>query len=226
MSNHSLLPSSLRRKTVLWIACVAVLAFRAPELRAQCSVEDDPDSFNCQLRQVSPLSSTTPSPASLSIQEQFAQKTPRAELSTEASAHDGLPLGSNSTQQAARDRSNAFGQQGNLTEPPNEFQHFVAATTGRMLPIYGASLFTQRPASFGAFEQAPAPPDMAVGTGDELRIRIWGQVDFSANLRVSREGEIYLPKAGAVHVAGLPFSSVAGHLRTALEGSDAEAVSG
>jgi protein involved in polysaccharide export with SLBB domain len=50
-----------------------------------------------------------------------------------------------------------------------------------------------------------------------LRIRIWGQVNFSANLQVSREGEIYLPKVGAVHVAGLEFSAVAGHLRQAIE---------
>ena len=102
-------------------------------------------------------------------------------------------------------------------EPPTEFQRFVAASTGHMLPIYGARLFAMRPASFGPLEQGPAPQDMVVGAGDELRIRIWGQINFSANLRVSREGEIYLPKAGAVHVAGLAFSSVAGHLRSALE---------
>jgi protein involved in polysaccharide export with SLBB domain len=62
----------------------------------------------------------------------------------------------------------------------------------------------------------PAPQDMVVGAGDELRIRLWGQINFSANLRVSREGEIYLPKVGAVHVAGLAFSAVASHVRTAL----------
>jgi protein involved in polysaccharide export with SLBB domain len=86
-----------------------------------------------------------------------------------------------------------------------------------MLPIYGARFFAGQPASFGPLEQGPAPQDMVIGAGDELRIRIWGQINFSANLRVSREGEIYLPKAGAVHVAGLPFSAVAGHLRLALE---------
>jgi protein involved in polysaccharide export with SLBB domain len=58
---------------------------------------------------------------------------------------------------------------------------------------------------------------MMVGAGDELRIRVWGQVNFSVDLRVSREGEIYLPKAGDVHVAGLAFSAVAAHLRQALE---------
>jgi polysaccharide export outer membrane protein len=98
-----------------------------------------------------------------------------------------------------------------------EFQRFVSATTGQALPIYGSSLFGAQPASFGPLEHAPAPSNLVVGAEDELRIRIWGQINFSANLRVSREGEIYLPKAGAVHVAGLPFSAVAGQLRQALD---------
>ena len=119
-----------------------------------------------------------------------------------------------------RNGLNAAGQRRGQTlppEPPTEFQRFVAATTGRMLPIYGARLFAARPTIFGPIDQGPAPQDMVVGAGDELRIRIWGQINFSANLRVSREGEIYLPKAGVVHVAGLAFSAVTGHLRTALE---------
>lgn len=58
---------------------------------------------------------------------------------------------------------------------------------------------------------------MIVGAGDELRLRIWGQINFSANLRVSREGEIYIPKVGAVHVAGLAFSTVSSHLPSAME---------
>jgi protein involved in polysaccharide export with SLBB domain len=86
-----------------------------------------------------------------------------------------------------------------------------------MLPVYGAKLFTTQPASFGPIDRGPAPGELIVGADDELRIRVWGQVNFSANLRVSREGEIYLPKVGAVHVAGLPFSEVPGHLRSAME---------
>jgi len=102
-------------------------------------------------------------------------------------------------------------------EPPNEFQQFVAATTGQMLPIYGAKLFTTQPTSFGPLDHGPAPGDMIVGVDDELRIRIWGQVNFSANLRVNREGEIYLPKVGLVHVAGMPFSAIPAHLRSVIE---------
>lgn len=122
------------------------------------------------------------------------------------------------TEPALGEQPSANGQQLPLRpQPPTEFQRFVQAATGRMLPIYGARLFAAQQASFGPLTQAPAPENMVIGAGDELRIRIWGQIDFSANLRVSREGEIYLPKAGAVHVAGLPFSAVEGHLRAALK---------
>ncbi len=101
--------------------------------------------------------------------------------------------------------------------PLTEFQRFVASSTGQILPIYGENLFAV-PTSFAPVEHAPAPApeNMIVGPDDELRVRIWGQVNFSANLRVSREGDIYLPKVGAVHVAGLPFSGVAAHVRAEM----------
>ncbi len=102
-------------------------------------------------------------------------------------------------------------------EPPTEFQRFVAASTGQLLPIYGAELFKANPASFGSSSNGPAAGETVVGAEDELRIRVWGQVNFSANLWVSRDGDIYIPKVGAVHVAGLPFSALAAHLEKAMQ---------
>jgi protein involved in polysaccharide export with SLBB domain len=223
MRNHSSARLLLRRVMMLCVAGAVVHAICTLELHAQCSPDDDPDSYACQMQQAAPSPSATSSPALptvLTMQETPQQGTPRADRSTDASANDSLSGGANYTEQALRNGLNAAGQQRKQTlpsEPPTEFQRFVASTTGRMLPIYGARLFVSLPASFGPIDQGPAPQDMVIGTGDELRIRIWGQINFSANLRVSREGEIYLPKAGAVHVAGLTFSSVAGHLRQALE---------
>ena len=222
MRKHSSAFLSLRRASLFLAAGAALVAFCPSQLHAQCSGDDTSDSYGCQLQQAAPLPSTTESPASpavLTVQEQPHPETARADRSTDASADDSLPAGTSYTERAHRNGMKAEGQPSRplLTEPPTEFQRFVAASTGRMLPIYGASLFAARPASFGPLDQAPAPEEMVVGAGDELRIRIWGQVNFSANLRVSREGEIYLPKAGAVHVAGLPFSSVNDHLRTALQ---------
>jgi len=101
-------------------------------------------------------------------------------------------------------------------EPLTEFQKFAATTTGQILPIYGASLFSSVPSTFAPLDMTPVPSDYVIGPGDELRIRVWGQVSFQTNLRVDRSGEIFLPQVGPVHVAGMPFAALDAHLRSAV----------
>src|ERR1700728_83261 len=101
-------------------------------------------------------------------------------------------------------------------EPLTEFQKFVAATTGQLLPIYGVKLFRNVPSTFSPSDLAPVPSEYVIGPDDELRVRIWGQINYSGNLRVDRSGDIYLPQVGAVQVAGLQFSALDQHLRAAV----------
>jgi protein involved in polysaccharide export with SLBB domain len=101
-------------------------------------------------------------------------------------------------------------------EPLSEFQKFVAATTGEVLPIFGASLFGNAPSTFAPLDQGPVTADYLLGPGDELLIRVWGQINFNASLRIDRSGNIYLPQVGAVHVAGLPYASVQEHVRSEI----------
>jgi protein involved in polysaccharide export with SLBB domain len=101
-------------------------------------------------------------------------------------------------------------------EPLTEFQKFVASTTGQILPIFGESLFRYVPSTFAPLDQVPVPPDYVLGPGDELRIRAWGQVNFNADVRVDRQGEIYLPQVGTVHVAGLPYQALDQHIRESV----------
>jgi protein involved in polysaccharide export with SLBB domain len=101
-------------------------------------------------------------------------------------------------------------------EPLTEFQKFVASTTGEVLPIYGADLFRQVPSTFAPLDMAPVPPDYTIGPGDELRVRIWGQVNQRADVRVDRAGDIYLPEVGRVHVAGIADAALDEHLRAAV----------
>jgi protein involved in polysaccharide export with SLBB domain len=224
MRNHLSAPKTYRRAALLWFV-FAAFALLAPALHAQCA-DDDTDSLGCAAQTAHPVQARE-SPLTLNATERPQENLPTADRSNEASANGSLAAGASFTEgpvagessqrgqtpakAGARDRASAS------SEPPTEFQRFVAATTGQMLPVYGASLFGAHPASFAPIDHGPAPEEMIVGAGDELRIRIWGQVNFSANLRVSREGEIYLPKVGAVHVAGLPFSAVSEHLRSAME---------
>jgi protein involved in polysaccharide export with SLBB domain len=101
-------------------------------------------------------------------------------------------------------------------EPPTEFQRFVISTTGQNLPIYGADLFRNVPSTFAPLDMAPVPADYVIGPGDELRIRVWGQISITDNVRVDRSGDVFLPQVGPVHIAGLAFSQLDGHLRSAI----------
>lgn len=107
-------------------------------------------------------------------------------------------------------------QQFQKPEPLTEFQKFIAATTGVVLPVYGANLFENVPSTFAPVENTPVPPDYVLGPEDELRIRVWGQVNFNANLRVDRAGDVYLPQIGQVHVAGLRFDEIQQHIHDAV----------
>jgi len=101
-------------------------------------------------------------------------------------------------------------------DPPTEFQKLVAATTGQLLPIYGVDLFRNVPSTFAPINLAPVTSNYLIGPDDQLRVRIWGQINYSGNLRVDRSGDIYLPQTGAVHVAGLPFAELDQHVRAAV----------
>jgi protein involved in polysaccharide export with SLBB domain len=101
-------------------------------------------------------------------------------------------------------------------EPLTEFQKFIAETTGQILPIFGADLFRNVPTTFTPLSNAPVPSDYVIGPGDELRVRIWGNVNVQDNLRVDRSGDVYLPQVGPVHVAGLPYAALESHLRDAV----------
>lgn len=220
MRNRSSLRPWHSQARRLLLAAVAAVALSAPVLYAQTSCPDgsDADALGCTGQLPNPAQPTD-SPSTLSVQERPQDQTPNADRSTEASANGSLPGGSTYSESAMRKMRKDVQPRTPPPppEPPNEFQNFVAATTGKMLPIYGAKLFNSQPAAFGPIDHGPAPGELVIGADDELRIRIWGQVNFSANLRVSREGEIYLPKVGAVHVAGLPFSAIPAHLRSVIE---------
>jgi protein involved in polysaccharide export with SLBB domain len=100
--------------------------------------------------------------------------------------------------------------------PPSEFEEFVASSVGRRLPIYGYSLFGRVPTTFAPVDRIPVTDDYEIGPGDEILIRAWGQIDLNGKLVVDRSGEVFLPKVGALSVAGLQYQQLPGYFRTAI----------
>lgn len=189
---------------------VGPLILLTPALVAQCPNGSTPDELGCPPAINSPQ--TANSAGALNIEENSSGKTAGSAAENPlggASYTEGTPKKA----EAAKAHETALVK----PEPLTDFQRFVAASTGETLPIYGAEFFSSVPLSFSNLDKGPAPTEMIIGADDELRIRVWGQVNFSANVYVSREGEVYLPKVGAVHVSGLRFSEVASHLRNVMD---------
>lgn len=135
----------------------------------------------------------------------------------------GVPLGVptlRSNQIQERSTENTPGKSEPTAAPPDpqtEYQHFIKVSAGMDLPIFGASLFNQVPSTFAPVERIPVMPDYTVGPGDELDLRIWGQVNANEHLVVDRTGDVYLPQVGRISVAGLRFIDLQPTMKSSIE---------
>jgi protein involved in polysaccharide export with SLBB domain len=98
----------------------------------------------------------------------------------------------------------------------SEFQQYAEDATGRLLPVYGRQLFDQVPTTFAPIENVPVPADYVLGPDDQLLIRAWGKIELNSRETIDRNGQINLPRVGAVNVAGLRYSQVESYLRSAI----------
>lgn len=99
-------------------------------------------------------------------------------------------------------------------EPPTQFQRFVEEATGRLLPHFGSQLF-EAPQAYSPDASLPVPANYVLGPGDEIRLQVWGAVDFSTNLILDRSGQVLVPRVGVVPLAGVAVRD----LETVLRGS-------
>jgi protein involved in polysaccharide export with SLBB domain len=63
----------------------------------------------------------------------------------------------------------------------------------------------------------PLGPDYVVGPGDTLTINMWGGVTLSLTRVVSRDGQVLLPDAGSLQVAGLTLQAAENLIEGALK---------
>ncbi len=99
---------------------------------------------------------------------------------------------------------------------PSEFQKFVEASTGRLLPTFGASFFAETADVFSAPDNVPVSADYALGPGDEVILRAWGSIDVDYRTMVDRNGMLNLPKVGTFSVTGVKASDLEKHLRAQI----------
>ena len=78
-------------------------------------------------------------------------------------------------------------------------------TTRKALKKFGYDYFINRPSTFAPLSGTPIPPDYLIGPGDEIKLILYGNNNQNYSLRVTRDGDIYLPEIGPISIAGLTF---------------------
>jgi protein involved in polysaccharide export with SLBB domain len=100
---------------------------------------------------------------------------------------------------------------------PSEFQKFIEAATGRLLPIFGASFFSEAAERMAAPDGVPVSADYTLGPGDEVILRAWGSIDVDYRSTVDRNGMLNLPKVGSFSVVGVKATDLEKLLRAQIE---------
>ncbi len=97
-------------------------------------------------------------------------------------------------------------------DPMAEFERFLTGSLPEeqltRISRYGSEFFRTAPSTFAPDEAAPVRPDYVIGPGDQLRIDVWGMVEGSWTVTVSRDGTITIPRVGVIGVAGLDFDQL------------------
>ncbi len=85
------------------------------------------------------------------------------------------------------------------------------------LPIYGAFLFDGRYSTYAPVDNIPVPSDYIIGTGDSLRVLLYGIEDSEIILVVNREGAINFPQIGSLSVAGMTFEETTRYIESRVK---------
>ncbi len=186
----------------------AMWAQEAPQSAADCPAPLGDLSANCQ------ASATADTPNGGDDQTAFPN-TPRQPIRADLPTLRTDP-------RLSRQRPNGLSQRDgqplldDRDAPLTDFQRFAMNSVGGVLPIFGAELFKQVPTTFAPVDRIPVTTDYLIGPGDELIVRLWGQVNADLQLTVDRAGGVFIPRVGNVSVAGLPFGKLPSYLRSQI----------
>ena len=84
----------------------------------------------------------------------------------------------------------------------------VSQTGVGALKSFGYSLFELPPSTFAPAEDIPVPEDYTLAANDTVIVQLYGTVNETYTLLVTREGVIDIPDVGPVPVAGLTYSQM------------------
>ena len=83
----------------------------------------------------------------------------------------------------------------------------------RDLNQFGYDFFVNGTGGFAPERLAPVGPDYVVGPGDTLVISLWGAIDGTHEATIDRNGNIFLPRVGAIQVWGQTYAEARDTIR-------------
>jgi polysaccharide export outer membrane protein len=86
----------------------------------------------------------------------------------------------------------------------------------RILSQFGYDLFQAPSSTFAPVTGVPVGPEFILGPNDTMMIYIWGLVENILYLTIDLNGNIFLPKAGILHISGLRFAEAEAQIREHL----------
>jgi polysaccharide biosynthesis/export protein len=150
-----------------------------------------------------------------SLDRQSANALLSAQRTQVSNGEAGLPSISRQDTQGQASRSQKPKSRAAIGEK-DTFESYVEQVTGKNIDIFGKDLFTNVPDTFAAVDAVQVNPEYIIGSGDELQIRGWGMVDIDVSTTVDRSGTIYIPRVGAVRVAGVKYRDLQDYLKKAV----------
>jgi protein involved in polysaccharide export with SLBB domain len=79
---------------------------------------------------------------------------------------------------------------------------------------FGEKLFQ---GNFKQNKQYRYNPNYLINVGDVISVKIWGAFDFSEELLVDKQGNIFLPKVGEIHLLGLKNARLKSKIEAAMK---------
>lgn len=102
------------------------------------------------------------------------------------------------------------------TAKPGEFEKYVEQVLGRPLSRFGSELLLPESRDFAAPAVATVPPDYILNPGDVISISLTGSMEGSVDRTIDNDGNIFLPRVGSIHVAGVRYSDLRDRISSAV----------
>ncbi|EAI6361674.1 polysaccharide export protein [Campylobacter coli] len=91
------------------------------------------------------------------------------------------------------------------TSSSQNIENNISKSAPAQIPVFGAELFN---GNFKNYTQRVYNPDYKIAVGDQISLKIWGAVEFEQILVVDSQGNIFIPKVGAVNLLGVKNSAL------------------